>query len=1447
MKICITCEGISELELENCAHCGTCLLSTAEVHFPLRRGEEDAGHPLVGQVVDGKYRLLNVVGKGGMGTVFRAEHEISQVPVAVKVLHPRHAALADHRAWFLAEARKAGRVVHEHTARILDVGETVDGTVFIAMELVPGVDLSTWLANDGQFGDGQSGGGPSGGGPSGDSPSGEMLASDASAEVPVDVTVDVLAQMARALSAAHQAGVVHRDLTSRNVMVSLRDGRPFVKILDFGIAKGAGFAGASGGDRTPIGFATPPYSAPEHLEGRDVDGRADLYSLGVIAFEMLAGRPPVNGTTATDMIQATLDGDLDLPRSIPGVPAELLALVVSLLARDPAARPDSALRVAQRFEQMLEPRGRHLAAVAIVMAVSVVLVFALLGTPRTTVGLAIAGDDPSLVVFPFKPLVPTVQELQSQDLAKMRFRFRGFDPDGLQVEVRRDGLLLWRSSLGARVDESSGELILSTHSPDYLAFIDRLGKTAVDRAVDLEFVTADGDQLGFARLILDDAAPEVHLKMEPQGPVITGLTRLQLTQSDRGTLTKFELVIELQAAVGGSSAAVKGPSNPLRHSFDLGAVDLDLSALDVLGPHYSGVVDRGPGQMWLEARDSAGNEAESGRVHFRVLDLRAPNILAAPLGGSDLTYLPDGVRLRANLSAFEDDLEFQLLGPDGRALSTSARRVDSVYELDVAYGQDRLFASGAYLLSLSDSHGNRSADFAMNLRFRSAELSARLMAQADRAQVYWLVDQKELVTDGSAILLDFTCSDLYTPIAVLVSERKHDAVVLRDAQSGHADVAIGLLPDGDYSLEFEFSSEQSEDPPRQSYGLRVLGARMELHVPMVRGTRYLRELEDDSVLRVSEGSVSQGPGWRLSPPDARLLRGLFWVGDPPVEKIPMPARSDANEDLLDGFVLRRGLNCISAELRDVFGRPIRVLRSGVERKIVPSSSGGQIQELVRFLDHDAPIEAVDSVLRVEHDQATRVQIRSALPLKGSDVIELRVPGTTLLPESVMPDGDGAVLTFELPFAQIAALPGVGGISEEQFVVLPEFPLAVRLRCPAGEYPLSFIVQPIRTSLVPVRLATLGAEVSDPALSGIWMVPIAGLPERGEYLDPVPASVGQRRAFRLAPATTVRNIGDYYLQEGELTRGQYQALVDAGLAKADLRARWQRFVHAADPLGASRLQALELVPRVYAEDPDAWRRARRVGANRPVTGVDFFQAYTLTRLAGEVLKGDADLFRLPTGIELEYAAYGQGEGKGALRLHRGDVSAEGFHSAATDLSSFNPARWPLTSEESERIGDLVHTSPESSTAIIGLDFGVREWVIDLPFAAAAGDAALTRRTLMMREWLGEHARLVRRAEALARGALPVADLPADLATHFSRFGVVRGLASGELRGLKSGVDGRVQAWKTGKLEAEIPGVVRELTIRRDGTGLLPGRLDRHLRLCGFRLAAGSRFIAEVRKR
>ena len=257
MNICLSCEGVTATAAERCGHCGVSLLPLDSVHYPERRGEADAGNPLLGSVVDGKYRLEGVLGRGGLGTVFQAERIGSLMKVALKLLHPKFSEHPEYRRGLLPEARRAATVTNERCARLLDVGETSDGGTYLAMELVQGATLDE-LVRDGR-----------------------LMPSHA---------VDILVQVAEALVAIHAVGLVHCDLSPRNVMVAVRNGELVAKVLDFGIARPVSMPAAKdlavGGFS---GFVSPAFSAPEHLAGQTVDSRADFYSFGALAWLMLAG------------------------------------------------------------------------------------------------------------------------------------------------------------------------------------------------------------------------------------------------------------------------------------------------------------------------------------------------------------------------------------------------------------------------------------------------------------------------------------------------------------------------------------------------------------------------------------------------------------------------------------------------------------------------------------------------------------------------------------------------------------------------------------------------------------------------------------------------------------------------------------------------------------------------------------------------------------------------------------------------------------------------------------------------------------------------------------------------------------------------------------------------------------------------------------------------------
>ena len=254
-----------------------------------------------------RYQLDDLIAAGGMGEVWRATDLVLGRPVAVKLLRAEYVQHPETLARFRAEARHAGSLSHPHIARIYDYGEA-DAThpPFLVMELVSGPPLTQLLAN------------------------GPME--------PARV-MDVVAQAADGLAAAHAAGLVHRDIKPGNLLLAPPDQ---VKITDFGIAYAAGSAPIT---RTGMLIGTPAYVAPERVAGAGATPASDLYSLGIVAYECLAGALPFSGTAMEVALSHQMRALPPLPAA---VPAEVAALVAELTAKDPAARPASAGEVVTR-------------------------------------------------------------------------------------------------------------------------------------------------------------------------------------------------------------------------------------------------------------------------------------------------------------------------------------------------------------------------------------------------------------------------------------------------------------------------------------------------------------------------------------------------------------------------------------------------------------------------------------------------------------------------------------------------------------------------------------------------------------------------------------------------------------------------------------------------------------------------------------------------------------------------------------------------------------------------------------------------------------------------------------------------------------------------------------------------------------------------------------------
>jgi|GEM_PF-541372 serine/threonine-protein kinase len=274
--------------------------------------------PLIGAML-GEYRVLAPLGSGGVGLVYRGEQPVIGRPVAIKVLKAEYARDPNHARRFLEEARSVSAARHPGIIDVFSFGQTPAGVPYLVMELLEGEPLDALLARRGSL--------------------------------PPKEALSLLIPMLNALSAAHAAGVIHRDLKPGNVfIVQLRDGTTFPKLLDFGLAR-RGEAGAMV-RQTSVG-GTPLYIAPEQLRGEAVGARTDLYSLGCLAYEMVVGAPPFTAVNLHELLDQHLTlAPPPLRARAPSVPVEFERLVLRMLAKDPLERPATALEVREQLERI---------------------------------------------------------------------------------------------------------------------------------------------------------------------------------------------------------------------------------------------------------------------------------------------------------------------------------------------------------------------------------------------------------------------------------------------------------------------------------------------------------------------------------------------------------------------------------------------------------------------------------------------------------------------------------------------------------------------------------------------------------------------------------------------------------------------------------------------------------------------------------------------------------------------------------------------------------------------------------------------------------------------------------------------------------------------------------------------------------------------------------------
>jgi serine/threonine-protein kinase len=296
------------------SYCPTCGFPVGNVAKP----NEDK---FVGRTLPGGYHILDLISVGGMGRVYRAEQSVLGRTVAVKIIHPHLLSDENSALRFMTEARAASQLNHPNSIAVFDFGRTDDGQPYLVMEFLRGRDLAHVMFEDGPLS--------------------------------FSRIVDVLKQVLAALAEAHHLGIVHRDLKPENVVLEpMRRGGDFVKVLDFGLAKLKQDTAAPNVTSPGIVCGTPDYMSPEQGRGDAIDGRSDLYSLGVVLFQLLTGRLPFEAESPTQVVMMHLTIPVPDPRQVApqrNIPIPLVEVVYKALAKE----PDFRFRDAHEFSEAL--------------------------------------------------------------------------------------------------------------------------------------------------------------------------------------------------------------------------------------------------------------------------------------------------------------------------------------------------------------------------------------------------------------------------------------------------------------------------------------------------------------------------------------------------------------------------------------------------------------------------------------------------------------------------------------------------------------------------------------------------------------------------------------------------------------------------------------------------------------------------------------------------------------------------------------------------------------------------------------------------------------------------------------------------------------------------------------------------------------------------------------